>query len=125
MVEPLPLVPAIWITGGNVASGWSSRASRRCTRSRLRSMRFGCKAASRAINSPSGWGLAAGRFTRGAQPARLPAPRRSGPEPAQPRQRRAHLVAMHDHVDHAVIEQIFRALESFRQFLADGLLDDA
>ncbi len=39
--------------------------------------------------------------------------------------RRAQFVAMHDHVDHAVIEQIFRALEPIRQSLADGLFDHA
>ena len=32
---------------------------------------------------------------------------------------------MHDHVDHAVLGEIFGALETFRQFLADGLLDHA
>ena len=32
---------------------------------------------------------------------------------------------MHHHVDHAVIPQVFGALESVRQFLADGLLDHA
>ena len=31
----------------------------------------------------------------------------------------------HHHVDHAVLHQIFGALEAFGQFLADGLLDDA
>ena len=34
-------------------------------------------------------------------------------------------MAVHDHVNHAVIAQIFGALETFRQFLADGLLDHA
>ena len=51
--------------------------------------------------------------------------RRFGQEPAQPRQRRAQVVAMHHHVDHAVVFQIFRALKAFRQFLADGLFDHA
>ena len=32
---------------------------------------------------------------------------------------------MHDHVHHAVLGEIFGALEAFRQFLADGLLDHA
>ena len=41
------------------------------------------------------------------------------------RQRGAQLVAMDDHVDHAVLEQIFGALEAFRQLLADRLGDDA
>ena len=30
---------------------------------------------------------------------------------------------MHDHVDHAVLEQVFRPLESLGQLLPDGLLD--
>ena len=37
----------------------------------------------------------------------------------------AQLVAMGDDVDHAVLAQIFRALEAGRQLLADRLLDDA
>ena len=32
---------------------------------------------------------------------------------------------MHDFVDHALFQKIFRALEAFRQFLADRLLDHA
>ena len=34
-------------------------------------------------------------------------------------------LAVHDHVDHAVLEQILGALEAFRQLFADGLLDHA
>ena len=41
------------------------------------------------------------------------------------RQRLGELVAMHDHVDHAVGEEVLRALEALRQLLADRLLDDA
>ncbi len=37
---------------------------------------------------------------------------------------RFELVARHDHVDHAVVEQIFGALEAVGQFLADRLFDD-
>ena len=37
----------------------------------------------------------------------------------------AQLVAMHHHVDHAVVFEIFGALEAVGQLLADGLLDDA
>ena len=40
-------------------------------------------------------------------------------------QRLAQLVAVHDGVDHAVLEQVFRALEARRQLLADGVLDHA
>ena len=32
-------------------------------------------------------------------------------------------MAMHDHVDHAVLLEILRALETFRQLFADRLLD--
>src|SRR5689334_25296109 len=34
-------------------------------------------------------------------------------------------VTMDDHVDHAVLEQIFGALETVGKLFADGLLDDA
>ena len=44
-------------------------------------------------------------------------------EQAAMRPRVAQLVAMHHHVDHAVLEQIFGALEAVRELLADGLLD--
>ena len=40
MVEPLPLVPATWITGGSRRSGWPSRSSMRHMRSSERSMLF-------------------------------------------------------------------------------------
>ena len=40
-------------------------------------------------------------------------------------ERRPDLVAMHDHVDHAVLFQILGALKAVRQFLADRLLDHA
>ena len=42
----------------------------------------------------------------------------------QPRQGRAQIGAFHHHVQHAVLKQIFRALEAFRQFFAHGLGDD-
>ncbi len=37
----------------------------------------------------------------------------------------AQVVAVHDHIDHAVLVEIFGALEALGQLLADGLLDDA
>src|SRR6266481_928632 len=37
----------------------------------------------------------------------------------------AHLAALDDEVEHAVLEQELGALEPFGQLLADGLLDDA
>ena len=51
--------------------------------------------------------------------------RRMHQKAAQARQGRAHLAARHDHVDHAVLFQIFGLLEAVRELLADGLLDDA
>src|SRR5205085_8727979 len=36
-----------------------------------------------------------------------------------------HFEAWHYGVEHAVFEQEFAALEAFREFLPDGLLDDA
>jgi hypothetical protein len=37
----------------------------------------------------------------------------------------AHVLAVGHAVEHAVIEQVLRALEAFGQLLADGLFDDA
>ena len=48
-----------------------------------------------------------------------------GQQAAQPGQRLAQLVAVHDHVDHAVRQQVLGLLEALGQLLADGLLDDA
>jgi len=47
IVEPLPLVPATWSTGGRRCSGWSSAARMRHMRSSARSIRLGCSAKSR------------------------------------------------------------------------------
>ena len=47
-----------------------------------------------------------------------------GEKTRQARHGRLQLVAMHHHVDHAVILEILGALEAVGQFLADGLLDD-
>ena len=40
------------------------------------------------------------------------------------RKRLGQLMTVHDHVDHAMREQVFRALEALGKLLADGLLDD-
>ena len=48
-----------------------------------------------------------------------------GEQAAQARDSGADFVAVDHHVDHAVIAQIFRTLEAFRQLLADRLLDHA
>ena len=103
-------------------------------RSSERSMRLGCSANSRASMASSGAALAAPALTwprlgAGRQPrigSRLRyARRRLRQQPAQSRDGRAQVVAMHHHVDHAVVAQIFGLLEALRQLLADGLLDDA
>src|SRR5919202_4569043 len=120
MVEPLPLVPAKWITGGSRRSGWPSAARSLSMRPSERSIAFGCSPISR---SRMGWT----RFMRsigglGRAVARLGRGRQLHQQPAEPRQRGFQLVAVHDHVDHAVLQQIFGALETFGQLLADGLL---
>ena len=144
-VEPLPLVPAMCTTGGSRRSGLPSAPSRRSMRlereiddlgwsavqpgedqltaklvtalalapllstwTRPRGClgsdgrRPACARARPALASGSSWAAAAG----GAGAARG-----------------AQLEAMHHHVDHAVLEQVLRALEAFGQLLADRLLD--
>ena len=133
MVEPLPLVPATWMTGGTRLSGWPRRSSTRRMRSSDRSMRLGCSASSRAriestgvigvrrysaaaaVGGKASAGLGLGHLTGG----------RLAQHAAKPRQRRLELMAVHHEVDEAMLFQIFRALEAFGQLLADGLLDDA
>src|SRR3546814_441837 len=43
----------------------------------------------------------------------------------QAAERRGQVLAMDDHVDHAVVEQIFGALEAFGELFADRVLDHA
>ena len=142
MVEPLPLVPATWMTGGSLRSGWPSAASSRShaierqvdqlgmqreQRASTVSSRVGlerrlsypfvpAKRGSRATaenwipaTRDDGSALGAARH-RGASRARRPVRaaraalrRRLGQQPAQIGQRGAQLVAVHDHVDHAVL----------------------
>ena len=126
MVDPLPLVPATWITGGRRRSGWPSRSSSRHMRSSDRSMRLGCSAVSRATMASMGVMESGRPLTRGAGIGKARARLRGlrlGQEPAQLGERRAQLVAVDDHVDHAMVAQILGPLEAFRQLLADGLLD--
>ena len=150
MVEPLPLVPATWITGGSRARGWPSASRMRHIRSSERSISFGCSAVSRATMESTevmsraiiprneartatvrrrwrsrgeDYALAGSRTASRRRLERLR--RRLGQQPAQIGQRRAQLVAMHHHVHHAVLPEIFGALEAVRQLLADGLLDHA
>ena len=48
-----------------------------------------------------------------------------GQDRGQRSNRRAQIVAVHHHVDHAMLIEIFRALEALGQLLANGLLDHA
>src|SRR5882757_3669677 len=142
MVEPLPLVPATWITGGNCRSGWPSAARMRHIRSSVRSISLGCSAVSResvesmavmAFNHESplspllskGAQVIAERHIRGGDnvTAGSSADRyrqalgRSlghslGQDPAQIGERRPQLTAVHHHVDHAMRLEIFGALEA-------------
>src|ERR671932_1628253 len=123
-VEPLPWVPATWITGGSRRSGWPRAASSRSMRPSDRSIALGCSPIRR---SRMGWT----RFMRSIGHRRVRAVARLGrrgqlqQQQAEPRQRGLQLVTVHDHVDHAVLQQIFGALEAFGQLLPYGLLDDA
>src|SRR5439155_22068891 len=116
-VDPLPLVPATWITGGRWFWGAPRRASIACIRPSDRSIFFGCSAMKRAMMASesvisTGSGKVPGlcrRFFR-----------RLGQEATQSGERRLQLMAMHDHVDHAVLLEIFGALEAVGQLFADG-----
>src|SRR5262249_15570101 len=133
MVEPLPLVPATWITGGSLRCGWPSAARMRHIRSSERSISLGCSAASRATIE-SIWVMGLDRLLPRARrsPARRHRQnlrRRPGPglaqEPAQIGERGSQVAARYHHVDHAVIPEILGTLETVGQLLADGLLDHA
>ncbi len=122
------------------ARGWPSAASSRSMRSSDRSMRLGCSASRRASVASIGATAFSVRCEIVRRPRREPHAgvgrrrrqawtrrqrRRLGQQAAETGKRRAQIVAMHHHVDHAVLLQIFGALEAFRQLLADGLLDHA
>src|SRR5262249_10673565 len=132
MTEPLPLVPATWITGGRRRSGWPRRSSKRQVRSSERSMILGCSLVSRSRTRSlpcvvsadagsanwdsvdTGWGM---RVAAGGdrEADHLGGRRRMTEEVDQADQRVAQLGARHHHVDHAVVAQIFGALEALRQ----------
>src|SRR5437660_4778657 len=54
MVEPLPLVPATWITGGRLRWGWPSASRMRHMRSSERSISRGCNPRRRATMDSMG-----------------------------------------------------------------------
>ena len=117
-VEPLPLVPATWTTGGSARSGWPSAASSRSIRPSDRSMilrvqrvQAGEDPVARAARHDAAsvmrlGSAAAGAATwpGGASPMTRGLVARSGPqqeiERSGPGSRAAR--ALHDQVDHAV-----------------------
>ncbi len=137
MIEPLPLVPATWTTGGSCARGLPSAASRRSIRPSDEVDRSWDGAASAARGRRRCGSASHGRslMRRGAASARRGVrrgtrrarPRTARPQPAAAPARRLRLrsaalsmrasvsrssLALHDHVDHAVLEQVFGALEA-------------
>ena len=116
-VEPLPLVPATWKTGeAGPADGRAGRAQRDPLQPEP-------VAGGREHRQPVELRLDAGmRRARevGHQAASLRLRREIGD---QQRELLLQVAARNDHVDDAVLEQIFGALESLGQLLADGLLD--
>ncbi len=129
-------MPATWITGGSLSCGLPSAASSRSTRPSDRSIFFGCSCISRVRTRSLVVGargsvirrcprrrLAGRHRRRGIQggfacDAARAAARRMRPSVA------AQFGARHDLIDHAVLEEIFGALEALGQRLADRFLDD-
>src|SRR5688572_3447816 len=127
-VEPLPLVPATMNTTGP-AAGRPSRPATVATRSSPSTMDCGCRASCQRSQSSSGAAAAGARGRPSAGRSTLfgNAVRSGGREMRQQGQDRvdalAHLAAVDDEVDGAVLEQEFAGLEAFRQLLAHGRLD--
>src|SRR5690606_21935220 len=146
--EPLPLVPATWNTGGRLRSGFPIRASISCTvsspsrpcgsDSAASRSSWACTAGSsevaKSFKSPSrlrkGLGVGANQMWVTSAPIAHPRPLpQAGGELG--RLRRTHIMdqlgkplaqsgARNDHVDHAVLVEVFRALEALGQLLANG-----
>src|SRR3989475_3427632 len=109
-VDPLPLVPAT-CSAGAPRSGLPSSAQASCMRS---SPSFTPKLP-RAKSSS----FSSAKFIGARSPA-------GSPEQAEElRQPLAHLLAVHDPVDHPVLEEELAPLKPLRQLLTDGLLDHA
>src|SRR5690606_33501122 len=165
MVEPLPLVPATWMTGGSRSCGRPMRSSNPICRSRCRSMSLGWSARRRLriasvrdmaerfyqtampeIGAPEnrlfcvrGFGrggdeIVVGAENRGGGRSRLRHRRglrnvhpglSLGQDADERPDRGTQVVAVDDHIHHAVLVEVFGALEALGQLLADGLLDDA
>src|SRR2546423_11709165 len=132
-VEPLPLVPPMVTTGTDPLPGLPPRGREKLfpwdrvsilaatsrTRSRPNAMAAGCCAEMYASQSSSEVflkrGFAGSSFGDGL----------SLEERDEARDLLAQVAPVHDHVDGALLQQEFRALETFGQRLAHRLLDDA
>ena len=132
MVEPLPLVPGHVDRRRQAALGMAELGQQpldaperqidglRMQREKARDQRIGGIHAARSfcMIRQAESDAHARRATESRRPRR-----RLGEEPRQARDGRLQVVAMHHHVDHAVILQVLGALEAVGQLLADGLLD--
>src|SRR6267378_4429437 len=111
-VEPLPLVPPTVMTG-NAGSAIPRVRATAATRLSSMSMLLGCTDSCSVSHSASvriGYGLGAARASGSGG-------RQLQQQPQQRRDPVAHLAAVDDHVDGAVLEQEFAALEALRQRL--------
>ena len=121
-IEPLPLVPATVMTA-NVRGGEPERArhARHALESHVDALRVHRLLQREPLGERAHRGL---RGAGGARPQAAAAgsfsSRRSSARDAV-----AHVAAVDDHVDRAVLEQELAALEALRQRLAHGLLDHA
>src|SRR5580698_7116730 len=130
--EPLPLVPATWITGGSFRCGLPREASSRRMRSSARSIFLGCSARRRL--STASLRVVSDSILGNSGDAIAGTPRHGQDLAARlfllhqhvqdARQGGAHFLPVRDHVQHAVFQEIFGALETIGQLLADGLGDD-
>src|SRR5690606_37214308 len=108
-VEPLPLVPATWTTGGSLSCGFPSAAHKARIRSSDKSMRWGCRARRRSEIGSIRTGLRRLLLLGGSA-------HQHGQDQAQGGRQ---VAARHHLVDHALVLEVFGALEARRQFLAD------
>src|ERR1700722_15067611 len=118
--EPLPLVPATWIPGGSLRCGLPREASSRRMRSSARSIFLGCSA-SRRLSTASLRVVSDSILGNGGDTAIAGAPRHGQDLAAwlfllhqhvqDTRQGGAHFLPVRDHIQHAVFQEIFGALE--------------
>src|SRR5688572_11514463 len=121
VTDPLPLVPATCRVV-KLRSGWPSASQRR---EMFSSPSLMPKVSSEESRSSNAW--SARRCRHGdAGLLRHPGRRQLCSHEAQrTRHDRLHVPAVHDQIEHAVLDQELAPLKAVRQLLADGLLDDA